>query len=93
VTRGAARFSRHKHVGSFTALRRGMANIAVERLLGCRMDLMFGVIEKTAFWLRKIFEKLIDGQRCTRCQFLNRLGHGLEEAMIRQRSTALEAPR
>jgi len=52
--------------------------------------LMFGVIEKTAFWLRKIFEKLIDGQRCTRCQFLNRLGHGL---MIRQRSTALEAPR
>src|SRR5437868_7986381 len=39
----------------------------------------------------KMFEELIDRQRFARRQFFNRVGHGLCEPMIRQRSTALEA--
>ncbi len=35
----------HEHVGRFAALQRVMTNVAVERLLGVRINLMFHVIE------------------------------------------------
>ena len=45
VARDAIRFPRHEHVGGFAALQRVMTNVAVERLLGVRINLMFHVIE------------------------------------------------
>ena len=45
VTGGAVRFRRHEHIGSFATLSSAMTNVAVERRLRRRIDLMFRVIE------------------------------------------------
>ena len=45
VAGDAARFRRHEHVGSFAALQRLMATVAIECLLCVGIDSMFGVIE------------------------------------------------